>query len=78
MTNATIPMCAVVGCIEPGKHHTCPYDGSRHHHGRIHYENNHFAHPEIVFRDGPWMLICDRHYKQICNRLEEYRAARNS
>jgi hypothetical protein len=54
--------CAVADCEHEGRPFTCPYDGSRHGHGRIHYETGKTG---LVFRGG-WHLICYVHYQACC------------
>jgi hypothetical protein len=56
--------CAVVGCSREGRPQICPYDGSRHHHGRIHYDCGYPKH-SVAFHEGTWDLICDVHYKVV-------------
>jgi len=69
-----VDTCAVVGCERRGTYHTCPYDGSRHHHGLIHFENNHPAHPDMQFDDKHiWKKVCDEHFQQIDEAVIAYR-----
>ena len=67
--------CAVVGCKDEGRPQVCPYDGRRHHHGHIHYENDHPAHPEMKFRGGEWRDMCNAHYAQIVAALDQRRVS---
>jgi hypothetical protein len=55
--------CAVVDCPEEGRTQVCPYDGKYHHHGRIHYGNDHPKTKDLLtFREGAgWELVCDTH-----------------
>lgn len=64
-----IDVCAVVGCEAEPKPHTCPYDGTRHGHGAIHY----WCRPSALqFREGDWFQMCDAHYQQILRELREH------
>ena len=69
--------CAVIGCKTPGRAHRCPYDGTVHHHGRIHYEchKRHTWAPQstLEFYPDAWMLICDPHHAQILGEIDEAR-----
>jgi len=73
------PPCAVVGCCEPGRPHLCPYDGTQHGHGRIHYNCHGYAHfapgSSLTFHDGDWRLLCDAHHRQVLGELAQPRAA---
>jgi hypothetical protein len=66
-------LCAVKGCFQRGVAMRCPYDGTRHGHGRIHYEAHrapHFApQSELRFEPGDWRLICPTHGTQILEEL---------
>jgi len=62
-------VCAVLGCEAEGKVHECPYDGSLHRHGRIHYDCG-YPVSRLEFRDG-WHLICDEHYAVCCQERRE-------
>ena len=53
-------LCAVMNCPEPGRPQVCPYDGSLHGHGMIHYEEG-YPISRLTFRAG-WHLICEEHY----------------
>lgn len=68
--------CAVVGCAEHGKPHRCPYDGSFHHHGCVHYQEatEHGTHAHgLKFRKG-WAWLCDKHYADLCRPIFEAKA----
>jgi hypothetical protein len=66
-------LCAVRGCFQRGGSMRCPYDGTLHGHGRIHYECHrapHFApHSELRFEPDDWRLICPTHGTQILEEL---------
>jgi len=68
------PLCAVLGCVSPGRAHTCPADGTSHGHGRVHYEHCHSA---LVFREG-WHLVCDEHYRVLADSRRAWEAMRRS
>ncbi len=63
--------CAVVGCMNEGKRHTCPHDGRLHHHGRIHYDCGSPKH-SLEFRKDAWYLICSEHYEIVKREREEW------
>jgi len=65
-------MCAVQGCRNPGRRQVCPYDNRYHHHGKIHYENQHRWHPDLHFKRGPWRGVCDAHMKVILDSKTAY------
>ena len=58
-------LCAVEDCAERGRPQVCPYDGRYHHHGKIHYKNDHRIHPALRFKAGPWRGVCDSHMTKI-------------
>ena len=66
----TLNRCAVVGCAKEGKPHRCPYDGSSHHHGRIHYDCG-YPVSSLTFHQDQWDLICDEHYAVCCAERSE-------
>lgn len=61
-------LCSVVGCDNEGRPQVCPFDGRYHHHGRIHYENEHGYPERFGFRfrdDGVWHRTCNAHLDAI-------------
>lgn len=75
--------CAVLTCPNEGKPQVCPYDGSFHHHGRIHYDCHrakHFAglRTSLEFQPTGWFLMCDAHYSQIREEIALAERARVS
>lgn len=62
-------LCAVEGCENRGQPQICPYDGSYHRHGKVHYENNHPRHPDVKFKAGAWRGICKYHFDGIEPRV---------
>jgi len=63
-TTSNISVCAVVGCNDDPKPHTCPYCQNRHRHGAIHYSRNDHTPPGMEFREGDWYWMCDKHYQE--------------
>lgn len=63
-------ICAVRSCKNEGEIHTCPYDGSLHGHGMIHYDCG-YPPSKLKFHKG-WHLICDKHFQIIKAEREEY------
>jgi len=53
-------VCAVEECKEPGKPRVCSFDGSRHHHGCVHYKHGSTKQDLPKTRDG-WCWLCDTH-----------------
>ena len=53
--------CAVVRCFKRPRPRVCPYDGTRHGHGAIHYDCG-YPESSLKFRTGDWFWICDEHY----------------
>lgn len=69
-------LCGVVGCWKTGKSSTCPADGTRHGHGRVHYES---CHSELTFEADQWRLLCDEHLDAVTiARLRWEREVRNA
>lgn len=62
-------VCAVEGCERTGVAHPCPYDGSHHHHGCVHYgceaARADVERSGLVFRSGGWCLLCDLHFEAL-------------
>lgn len=50
-------LCAVTDCTADGRPQVCPYDGRYHHHGRIHYENDHRMAPRTHVQE--WRVAAD-------------------
>lgn len=72
--SGVVPLCAVEGCENQGQRQVCPFDGRYHHHGRIHYENDHPLLGGMRFRDlaqHGWLGICDPHYVDIKHLMED-------
>lgn len=67
------PECAVMMCEEPGRPQVCPYDGARHHHGRIHYDVAEKIGTSLTFRVGAWRDICNLHYAVLLQELADHR-----
>lgn len=63
--------CAVIGCPNPGQSHVCPYDGVRHHHGRIHYDCGYPKH-SVEFHPDAWDYVCYVHYELLKREREEF------
>lgn len=67
-------LCAVEDCPRQGSPQVCPYDGSRHGHGMIHYGSP--GTPEqMKFRDG-WRQVCAEHYDILLRAREQWEASR--
>ncbi len=74
-------ICAVRDCGRTGVAATCPYDGSSHGHGRVHYECHKRWVPwtELAFEDlavGGWRLICQEHLDQMNSEIQQEQAQR--
>ena len=69
--------CAVIGCNAPGRPHTCPYDGSRHGHGRIHYDGT-CPVSALEFRPDGWYLVCDAHFAVLEAERRTWSAAKDA
>jgi hypothetical protein len=74
-------LCAVRDCGRAGVNATCPYDGSSHGHGRVHYECHKRWVPwtELEFEDlavGGWRLICREHLDQMNSEIQQEQAQR--
>lgn len=72
-------LCAVLNCGRAGVNATCPYDGSSHGHGRVHYECHKRWVPwtELEFEDlavGGWRLICREHLDQMNSEIQQEQA----
>lgn len=73
--------CMVVGCDQEGHPQVCPFDQRYHHHGRIHYTNDH-GYPELFgfrFEElavAGWGDICNAHHAAIKEALEARRIER--
>lgn len=68
-------LCAVLDCGRTGVSATCPYDGSSHGHGRIHYECHERWVPGSRLRFeslavGGWRLICPEHLDQMNSEIQ--------
>lgn len=63
--------CAVIGCAREGRSQVCPYDGQRHHHGRIHYDGGLPAH-SVQFHADAWDYICDEHYALVKTERKQW------
>lgn len=61
------PRCAVVGCTNDGRPHRCPYDGTFHGHGRIHYDchSKWVKNTKLSFEPDDWHLLCPDHYREV-------------
>lgn len=66
-------LCAVALCRLKGEPMRCPYDGTLHGHGRVHYECHnrpHFApDSKLRFKTDEWRLICYAHQTQLLVEL---------
>lgn len=65
-------VCAVKDCIATAKPHRCPYDGSFHSHGCIHYTAERAAKLGLEMREG-WAQLCDDHFKMFYDESSEHR-----
>lgn len=54
-------LCAIKDCPNPGRPQICLYDGKYHHHGCIHYKEDH-PWNNFKFRKDGWYWVCDEHY----------------
>jgi hypothetical protein len=65
--------CAIEDCTESGTSMTCPYDGTPHRHGMIHYNCGAFYKAnKSRFRER-WHLLCKYHADEIWNFDEQER-----
>jgi len=71
---ANVSRCAVLGCDEPGRPQVCPYDGSRHGHGAIHYDCG-YPKSALEFHKGDWYWICNGHYAVVCAERRAFESA---
>lgn len=67
----SVPVCAVHGCANAGKRHTCPHDKRLHGHGRIHYDSGNPRH-SLTFRTDGWHLICNEHFAVVLGERVEW------
>jgi hypothetical protein len=72
-------LCAVEGCEHRGGPQRCIYDGSRHHHGCIHYDCTAAQNTThgLTFRDG-WGWLCPSHYAVLVSAQKRHEQARRN
>lgn len=68
-----VSRCAVVGCNEPGRPQQCPYDGTYHRHGAVHYDCG-YPTSALKFHKGDWYWVCDTHISMLAAERKAFEA----